>query len=151
MTDASRRYPIPCLQPGLSATVWWNAVGQTYTARIDNLRVEGVEAPAGTLAVWFGTRSGEFQTTQALQAAIAVHALIPPNVRRTLERDAAVTAGRSLASWPAGQPSRELLSELLAADQDLSQGRTALRGLLMLLALMLGTVVAVALVVTFSG
>ena len=102
--DTIRRYPIPCLQPGLVAMVWWNAVGQTYTARIDNLKVEGVEVPEGTLTVWFGTRYGEFQTVEALQAAIAAHAVVPTRVRRALERDAALSGGQPPASWSAGQP-----------------------------------------------
>ena len=151
MTDTIRRYPIPCLQPGLVAVVWWNAVGLTYTARIDNLKVDGVEVPEGTLAVWFGTRYGELQTVEALQAAIAAHAVVPARVRRALERDAAVGVGQPLGSWPAGQPARELISELLVADHDLSQGRAALRALLMLTALLVAAVVAVAVAVTLSG
>ena len=39
-----------------------------------------------------------------------------------LERDAALSGGQPPASWSAGQPSRELISELLVADHDLSKG-----------------------------
>jgi hypothetical protein len=101
--------------------------------------------------VWFGTRYGEFQTVEALQAAIAAHTLVPTKVRRALERDAVVGVGQPLGSWPAGQPSRELISELLVASHDLSEGRAALRSLLMLTVLLVAAVVAVAVVVTLSG
>ena len=151
MTDTIRRYAIPCLRPRLTAMVWWNAVGQTYTARIDNMKVDGVNAPEGTLTVWFGTRAGELPTVEALQAAIGANAVIPPAVRTTLQRDAAVGVGEPLTSWPAGQPSGELIAELLTADQDLSQGRAAVRGLLMLVGLLVVAVVAVAIVVTLGG
>ena len=148
MMDTIRRYVIPCLYPRLSAMVWWNAVGQTYTARIDNMQVDGVDAPEGTLTVWFGTRAGELPTVDALQTAIGANAVIPPAVRATLQRDAAVSVAEPLASWPAGQPSGELIAELLTADQDLAQGRAALRGLLLLVGLL---VVAVAVVVMVGG
>jgi hypothetical protein len=151
MTDTIRPYVIPCLHPRQTARVWWYGAGQTYTARIDNMKVDGVGAPEGTLTVWFGTRVGELPTVEALQVAISANAVIPPTVRTTLQRDAAVSIDEPSASWPAGQPSRELISELLAADHDLSQGRAALRGLLMLIGLLVAAVVAVAIVVTLGG
>ena len=148
MTDTIRRYVIPCLYPRLSAMVWWNAVGQTYTARIDNMMVDGVE---GTLTVWFGTRAGELPTVEALQTAIGANAVIPPAVRMALQRDAAVGVGEPLVNWPAGQPSGGLIAELLTADQDLARGRAALRGLLLLVGLLVAAVAAVVIVVTLGG
>jgi len=125
-----------------------DAVGQTYSARIHNLQVD---APEGTLTVWFGTRAGELPTVEALQTAIGANAVIPPAVRATLQHDAAISVGEPSASWPAGQPSGELIAELLTADQDLAQRRAALRRLLILVGLLVAAVLAVAIVVTLGG
>jgi hypothetical protein len=47
MTDAIRRFVTPCRHPRLTAMVWWNPTGQRYTARVNNVQVEGVDAPVG--------------------------------------------------------------------------------------------------------
>jgi hypothetical protein len=90
-------------------------------------------------------------TVDALQEAITAYAVIPPGVRRALQRDAAVSVGQPLASWPAGQPSQELLADLLAAGQVSSQGPAAVRGLLVFAALLVASAIAVAVAVTFGG
>ena len=68
-------------------------LGRPNSARTDNLQVDGVDAPEGTLTVWFGTRAGELPTVEALQTAIGANAVIPPAVRATLQHDAAISVG----------------------------------------------------------
>src|SRR6266508_6968588 len=91
MIDApARYYGVACRDRRLTAVVGY-AARRTYIARIDNVRVDGVDGATGPLTLWFGTRVGELATLDVLQDAIRDYAVIPTAVRVSLERDAAAS------------------------------------------------------------
>jgi len=151
MIDApARYYVVSCRDRPLTAVVGF-AAQRTYIARIDDVRVDGVDGATGPLTLWFGTRVGELATVDVLQDAIREYAVIPAAVRASLERDAAASADQVAVTWLVGHAAGELGHSVVAADPGRWRRRTRRRALWVLAALLLAAVVAVTAVIQLSG
>ncbi len=151
MIDApAHYYVVSCRDRRLTAVVGY-AARRTYIARIDNVRVDGVDGATGPLTLWFGTRVGELATLDVLQDAIRDYAVIPTAVRVSLERDAAASTDQVAAAWLVGHAAGELGHSVVAADPGRWRWQARRRALWVLAALLLAAVVAVTVVIQLSG
>jgi hypothetical protein len=145
----ARYYGVACRDRRLTAVVGY-AARRTYIARIDNVRVDGVEGATGPLTLWFGTRVGELATVDLLQDAIGEYAVIPAAVRVSLQRDAAASAEKVAVAWLVGQVTGELGHSVVAADPGRWRWRARRRARWVLAALLAAAVVAVTAVIQLS-
>jgi len=150
MIDApAHYYVVSCRDRRLTAVVGY-AARRTYIARIDNVRVDGVDGATGPLTLWFGTRVGELATVDVLQDAIRDYAVIPAAVRASLQRDAAASADQVAVSWLVGHAAGELGRSVVAADPGRWRWQARRRALWVVAALLLAAVVAVTAIIQLS-
>jgi hypothetical protein len=136
-------YQVPGRDPELRVVVGWEPVLGSFVARVAGVPTGALLDPDRPAVAWFGSRHGELQTVQDLQAAIGDYALLGSDLRTALEADRTGRPGRPLA----GPGPLQLVRPHLAhgAQEAPSSDPSIGRGLLAL-ALLVGILVVVLIV-----
>jgi hypothetical protein len=135
-------YQVPSRDPELRVVVGWEPVLGSFVARVEGMPTGALLDPDHPTVAWFGSRHGELQTVQDLQAAIGDYALLGSDLRTTLEADQTGRPDRPLAGPGPLQPARPHLTH---GAQERSSDPSIGRGLLEL-ALLVGILIVVLIV-----
>jgi hypothetical protein len=136
-------YQVPSRDPELRVAVGWEPVLGSFVARVAGVPTAALLDPDRPTVAWFGSRHGELQTVQDLQAAIGDDALLGSDLRTTLEADRTDRPDRP----PAGPGPRPLVrSQPAHGAQEAPSSDPSIGRALLELALLIGILVVVLIV-----
>jgi hypothetical protein len=141
-------YQVPSRDPELRVAVGWEPVLGSFVARVEGVPTGALLDPDHPTVAWFGSRHGELQTVQDLQAAIGDYALLGSDLRTTLEADQTGRPDRPPARLGPLPPARPHPAH--GAQEAPSSDPSIGRGLLEL-AVLVGILVVVLIVALIAG